>query len=372
MREAANASGNQRRHVAVHRPSERFVPGRAELESRHENDVRQFRQRIDLGTIEQIGRDALDAVCGEPFAQALLAEARDADDALARRRALGQPRERRPILPPTPRMMRSPSSFAEIGYQFRRRRGHHVFEVLDIAETVAGSAASGIVALPAFGNADARASITRCDSQPATMPGDVQPDDRAADQDDRCRFLSVSRLARRAAVRAGGDRRDARGHPHAGAGRHRSRLRRRALPLRREPSRDQRDDRVFREADGGRALGRDVRGTGRLSRSTGNEIPHASAGRGRRPCRTRHARSATGLRACEKTHRPAVQVHADRPAYAGEDALRHSLQELARPRDGDRRRARRAGEALRRRRHSGRRSKPAGQSRKNGSGRRRR
>ena len=179
-------------------------------------------------------------------------------------------------------------------------------------------------------------------------------------------------LARRAAVRAGGDRRDARRHPHAGAGRHRSRLRRRALPLRREPSRDQRDDRVFRQADGGRALERDIRRTGRLSRSTGDEIPHASAGRGRGPGRPRHARSAAGLRARETTHRPAVQVHADRPAHAGEDALRHSLQEPARPHDGDCRRARRAGEALRRRGHSGGRGKPAGQSRRNGSGRPRR
>ena len=48
------------------------------------------------------------------------------------------------------------------------------------------------------------------------------------------------------------------------------------------------------------------------------------------PGRPRHARSAAGLRARETTHRPAVQVHADRPAHAGEDALRRSLQEPAR------------------------------------------
>ena len=94
MREAAKPPQPAPAH-AVHRPGEGFVPGRAELEARHEDDVRQFRQRLDLRTIEQVGRDALDAVCGQALAQALLAEARNADDALARRRALGQPRQRR-------------------------------------------------------------------------------------------------------------------------------------------------------------------------------------------------------------------------------------------------------------------------------------
>src|ERR1043166_4775330 len=114
------------------------------------------------------------------------------------------------------------------------------------------------------------------------------------------------------------------------------------LSLRREPSRDQRHDRILREADGGRAFRRDVRGAGRLPRAARDQIPHAPAGCGRGPDRARPARSAAGLRARETADRPAVQVHADRPAYAGEDALRHSLQEPARPDDGDRRRARRA------------------------------
>ena len=42
----------------------------------------------------------------------------------------------------------------------------------------------------------------------------------------------------------------------------------------------------------------------------------------------------------------AVQVHADRPAHAGQDAARQALQERARPRHGDRRRARRAGRGI--------------------------
>ena len=41
-----------------------------------------------------------------------------------------------PILPPTPRMMMSPSSLREFGDEGRRRRRHHLFEVRDIAEAI--------------------------------------------------------------------------------------------------------------------------------------------------------------------------------------------------------------------------------------------
>ena len=176
-------------------------------------------------------------------------------------------------------------------------------------------------------------------------------------------------LARRAAVRAGGDRRDARRHPHAGAGRHRSRLRRRALPLRCESSRDQRHDRVFRQADGRRPH--------RQSRST-NWSPIASSPatkfRTRPPAVVEGPIGAGTLdlpQACARAKRltrPAVQVHADRPAHAGEDAVRRPLQEPARAHDGDCRRARRAGAASRRRRHAGRRGEPAGQPGRMGMG----
>ena len=53
-----------------------------------------------------------------------------------------------PILPPTPRMMRSPASCAELGDQGRRRRGHHLFEVLDVAEAIRKS--GGRCRHPAF------------------------------------------------------------------------------------------------------------------------------------------------------------------------------------------------------------------------------
>jgi hypothetical protein len=74
------------------------VARRAELAAGHEHDVLEPRQRLDLGAVEKIGGDAVDAGGVERLARVRLAEPGDADDALARRRALGEPRQRRPDL----------------------------------------------------------------------------------------------------------------------------------------------------------------------------------------------------------------------------------------------------------------------------------
>ena len=72
----------------------------------------------------------------ELLAQALLAEARDADDALARRGALGQLRERRADLAADAENDDVALDRAELGHELRARRGHHLFEMLGIAKTV--------------------------------------------------------------------------------------------------------------------------------------------------------------------------------------------------------------------------------------------
>ena len=95
MREPAIGLGDQRRDMRVHRPGQVFGAGGAELAAGHEHHVRQLRQRLDLRPVEQVGLDALDAPAGQLLAKALLAETRDADDALVRRRALGESRQRR-------------------------------------------------------------------------------------------------------------------------------------------------------------------------------------------------------------------------------------------------------------------------------------
>ena len=163
----------------------------------------------------------------------------------------------------------------------------------------------------------------------------------ASHQDDGGRLLSDAGLAAGVAVGAGVDRRDARRDPHPGAGRHRSRVRWRIFPLRRQSSRDQRDDRIFRAADGGHAHRHHLRRTGRLSLAARHGIPHPAAGGGGRRGRRRHARPAARLRARPAAGVEAVQVHADRPAHAGEERDRQALRQRARPRDGDRGRARR-------------------------------
>ena len=133
---------------------------------------------------------------------------------------------------------------------------------------------------------------------------------------------------------------------HPGAGRHRRGLRRRAVPLRRQPSRDQRHDRVLRAADGGHPQ-RDRASTSWLAYRAQRRACASAPGR---PASSK-ARSARGTLdlplACQRAQAlatAAVQVHPHRAAHAGQDAARHATTgtraELA---HGDRRRARRAG-----------------------------
>ena len=81
------------------------------------------------------------------LAQALLAEARNADDALARRRALGEPRQRRADLAADAENDEVAGELRQIGDQRRRRRGHHVFEVIDVAEAVRAARHRGVAAV---------------------------------------------------------------------------------------------------------------------------------------------------------------------------------------------------------------------------------
>src|SRR5262249_17097982 len=133
---AREGFGHQRRHVRVHRPGQILVPGRAELAARHEHHVGKLRQRLDLLALEQIGRDAFDPVAGELLAQARLAEAGNADHALIRRRALGEAGERRPDLSAYAENDDVARKLLQRSDQDGRRRGHHLLEVLHIAQTI--------------------------------------------------------------------------------------------------------------------------------------------------------------------------------------------------------------------------------------------
>src|SRR5262245_7883038 len=128
--------GDQRRHVRVHRPSQVLVPGRAELAARHEHHVGKLRQHVDLLALEQVGLDAFDPVAGELLAHARLAEVGNADHAFARRRALGEAGERRPDLSAYAENEDVAGKLLQRGDQRGRRRGHHLLEVLHIAQTI--------------------------------------------------------------------------------------------------------------------------------------------------------------------------------------------------------------------------------------------
>ena len=72
----------------------------------------------------------------ELLAQALLAETRDADHALAWRRALGEPRQRRSDLAANSQNDEIARNLLEVGDERRGRRGHHLFEMIDVAKTI--------------------------------------------------------------------------------------------------------------------------------------------------------------------------------------------------------------------------------------------
>ena len=92
-----------------------------------------------------------------------------------------------------------------------------------------------------------------------------------------------------------------------------------------QPPADQRDDRVFRAPDGGRARADGVRRDRRV-RVPGDDGVQDPPGRGRRGAdRERHARPRRALPPGEGAGDEAAQIRADRPAYARQDADRSAL-----------------------------------------------
>ena len=109
-----------------------------------------FGSACDLRPVEKIGLDAFDAPSGQLLAQAFFAEARHAHDALARRCAFGETRERRPDLAADAQNDEIARDSREVGGERRRRRGHDVFEVIDVAKAI-GQGGGGVVAADGIG-----------------------------------------------------------------------------------------------------------------------------------------------------------------------------------------------------------------------------
>ena len=209
--------------------------------------------------------------------------------------------------------MRSPDNLRQIRDERRRWRGHHLFEMIDVAKAIRQRCVEVLVAAAVIGVLDVRLAA---DYRAKAISNQLDTNGPL------CRATRTSPMAAAPRIKTtvvgsypvpdwllalpseqALDRRDARRDPHPGAGRHRSRLRRRAFPLRRQSSRDQRHDRVFRAADGGHAHRHHLRRTGRLSLAARHGLPHPAAGGGGRRGRRRHARPAARLRA-----RPAAGV----------------------------------------------------------------
>ena len=98
MREAGKRLRDQGRDVRIHRPGQRQIALGAELAPGHEHDIRNFRQRLDGGFVEQVAVDGLDAARLQPVLDGGIAEAGDADHAAIRHGGLGKARQRRPHL----------------------------------------------------------------------------------------------------------------------------------------------------------------------------------------------------------------------------------------------------------------------------------
>ena len=154
--------------------------------------------------------------------------------------------------------------------------------------------------------------------------------------------------------------------------RHRPGRRRRALPLRHQPSRHQRHDRVLRAADGRHhaAIGR--RRPDRVPRQQRHALPHPPAGQssGRIDEGTLNLPLACARAKALTTQTFKFTAH--RPAHARQDAARPALRRPSQSwRIAHGRRARRAGERPGRRRRADRRGQPPGPPGRDGTGPRR-
>ena len=134
MREPAKASATSAGTWAFIAQVRSSLPVAPNLRPAMKMTFARLGQRLHLGAIEQIRLDAFDVPLAELFAQARFAEARDADHALVRRGALRQPRQRRPDLAADAEDDEVAGQRGEFLREDGGRRGHHVFEMIDVAK----------------------------------------------------------------------------------------------------------------------------------------------------------------------------------------------------------------------------------------------
>ena len=128
--------GHMCRHQDVHCPGEVVGPALAKLPPGHEHDVADARQFGDCGAVEQVATQGLDAPRFELVLHIGLAEAGDADHALAGSRPLGEPGERRPHLAADAEDEDVAIDRSEIVDQRLRRPGHKIFQRVYVRECI--------------------------------------------------------------------------------------------------------------------------------------------------------------------------------------------------------------------------------------------
>ena len=162
--------------MRIHRPGQRQIALGAEFAPGHEDDVRNFGQRLDRGFIEQVAIDGLDAARLQPVLYAGVAEARDADDPPVGQGGLGEARQRRPHLAGNAQNHDVAVDLAEIVDQRLARPAQQFVERGDIGNRLRqmcrGSAACFS---PRFSYCSLMSRTTNSRSRPRTRPYSVTP-----------------------------------------------------------------------------------------------------------------------------------------------------------------------------------------------------
>ena len=175
MRERRKGLRDQGRDVRIHRPGQRQIALGAELASGHEHDIRNLRQRLDGGFVEQVAVDGLDAARLQPVLYGGIAESGDADHAALRHGGLGKARQRRPHLAGDTQNHDVAVDLAEIVDQRLARAAQQVVESGDIGNRLRQAFARQQHVSSPSSYCSRMSRTTNIRSRPSTSPYSATP-----------------------------------------------------------------------------------------------------------------------------------------------------------------------------------------------------
>ena len=136
MREPANASATRAGTCAFIAQVRSSWPEEPKLRPAMNTTLAEFRHRLDLLAVEEVGLDAFDTGSREFSRRPFSLKRATPTTRLPGAARLASCASDGPIFPPTPRTMRSPGRFSSAAIRAARRAGHHLHEVLHVAEAV--------------------------------------------------------------------------------------------------------------------------------------------------------------------------------------------------------------------------------------------